>query len=62
MKIMQKKITFRVEGGWSEKVLCTVANYRCPIATCEAKLFVAPHGGVYCDNVHTQEELVEVFA
>lgn len=48
-----KKISLRTPNGWSygfengSKTNCDL---------CGAKLWIAPHGGIYCDAVHHLED------
>ena len=44
------KISMRTAKGWSEKVE-NRSDTNCD--RCGAKLFQAPHGGIYCDAIHT---------
>jgi hypothetical protein len=50
------KLVLRLEHGWSSPVeylggkAGIVRNGRCP--ECFAELWIAPHGGVYCDETH----------
>lgn len=46
-------ITLRREKGWSMPVK-NKAGEKCDI--CGAKLWIAPHSGLYCDVVHGESE------
>lgn len=44
-----RKINLRTVEGWSEKV-SNKGKFHCDVDG--ERLFIAPHGGVYCDKVH----------
>ena len=48
------KITLRLKEGWSEKVT-NKSKTNCD--RCGSKLWIAPHGGLYCDNIHSESVL-----
>lgn len=48
------KIAFRLPAGWSPYIKIKKTD-KCPV--CQAKLWQAPHGGVYCNEEHTEEAL-----
>lgn len=57
------KISFRTIDGWSEvqnhNVMMSNGKFLCPYMSCGAKLYSAPHGGIYCDKVHKGIATVE---
>lgn len=42
-------INLRLKIGWKYKVK-NKSKDTCDI--CKAKLWIAPHGGIYCDKIH----------
>lgn len=44
-----------MRDGWSPKVR-NEQNYICDIDS--ARLMQAPHGGIYCDKVHGEEDVL----
>lgn len=52
------KIQLRTQSGWAE--FENAAEERCDIDG--AKLWIAPHDGLYCDRLHTPEQIEARFA
>lgn len=49
------KISLRMHDGWSPKVR-NEQNYICDIDG--ARLMQAPHNGIYCDRIHSEEDVL----
>lgn len=43
-----KTISLRIKSGWIK----TQNKGKDTCDTCSAKLWIAPHGGIYCDREH----------
>jgi hypothetical protein len=46
-----QRIQVRTATGWRKSTKPTLDRTHC--GECKAKLWKAPHGGVYCDRVHS---------